>query len=139
MFILVTSGYTSRSLKQNLHQYDQLKLSRVNLEIFSNAMKTTLTLSYDILLVLFLEIRLHCFYHLSLLFRNASHYAYSIDTDPDESIMSLNRDLTRLQETLHSSLNEKKIDSLQRESDEKTNKHKQILEEQRIESQKKIK
>lgn len=105
----VTSSYTSRSLKQSLHQYDQLKLSRVNLEIFSNAMKTTLTLSYDILLVLFLEIRLHCFYHLSLLFRNASHYASAIDTDPDENIMTLNRDLTRLQETLHSSLNENKF------------------------------
>jgi len=112
IFILVTSGYTSRSLKQNHHQYDQLKLSRVNLEIFSNAMKTTLTLSYDILLVLFLEIRLHCFYHLSLLFRNASHYSSVIDTDPDENIMTLNRDLTRLQETLHSSLNEKKFSFL---------------------------
>ena len=108
----VSSGYSSRSLKQNYHQYDQLKLSRVNLEIFSNAMKTTLTLSYDILLVLFLEIRLHCFYHLSLLFRNASHYASVIDTDPDENIMTLNRDLTRLQETLHSSMNEKKFSFL---------------------------
>ncbi|CAF3843763.1 unnamed protein product [Rotaria magnacalcarata] len=108
----VTSGYASRSLKQNHHQYEQLKLSRVNLEIFSNAMKTTLTLSYDILLVLFLEIRLHCFYHLSLLFRNASHYASVIDTDPDENIMTLNRDLTRLQETLHSALNEKKFSFL---------------------------
>jgi hypothetical protein len=37
------------------------------------------------------------------------------------------------------SLNEKKIDSLQKESDEKANKHKQILEEVRIESQKKVK
>jgi exocyst complex component 4 len=110
--ILVTSGFTPRSTKQNVSQYDQLKLSRINLEIFSNAMKTTLTLSYDILLVLFLEIRLHCFYHLSLLFRNSIHYAYSIDTDPDESIMSLNRDLTRLQETLSSSLNEKKFSFL---------------------------
>lgn len=108
----VTSGYSSRSLKQNYHQYDQLKLSRVNLEIFSNAMKTTLTLSYDILLVLFLEIRLHCFYHLSLLFRNASHYASVIDTDPDENIMTLNRDLTRLQETLNASMNENKFSFL---------------------------
>ncbi|CAF4882149.1 unnamed protein product, partial [Rotaria socialis] len=107
-----TSGYTSRSLKQNHHQYERLKLSRVNLEILSNAMKTTLTLSYDILLVLFLEIRLHCFYHLSLLFRNASHYASVIDADPDENIMTLNRDLTRLQETLHSALNEKKFSFL---------------------------
>ncbi|CAM4866133.1 unnamed protein product [Rotaria socialis] len=110
--ITFTSGYTSRSLKQNHHQYERLKLSRVNLEILSNAMKTTLTLSYDILLVLFLEIRLHCFYHLSLLFRNASHYASVIDADPDENIMTLNRDLTRLQETLHSALNEKKFSFL---------------------------
>lgn len=58
-------------------------------------MKTTLALSYDVLLVLFLEIRLHCLYHLSLLFRNASSYASVIDTDPDENIMTLNRDLTR--------------------------------------------
>ncbi|CAF3461997.1 unnamed protein product [Rotaria socialis] len=105
-------GFTTRSIKQNSSHYDQLKLSRINLEIFSNAMKTTLTLSYDILLVLFLEIRLHCFYHLSLFFRNTSHYAYAIDTDHDENIMSLNRDLTHLQETLSSSLNEKKFSFL---------------------------
>ena len=37
------------------------------------------------------------------------------------------------------SLNEKKFESLQRESDEKTNKHKQTLEEARIDAQKKIK
>jgi len=36
------------------------------------------------------------------------------------------------------SLNEKKIDSLQKELDEKSNKHKQILEEVRIDTQKKI-
>jgi exocyst complex component 4 len=107
--LLVTFGFTSRSIKQTSSHYDQLKLSRVNLEIFSNAMRTTLTLSYDILLVLFLEIRLHCFYYLSLLFRNALHYAYCIDIDPDENITTLNRDLARLQEILNSSLNEKKF------------------------------
>jgi dynactin 1 len=37
------------------------------------------------------------------------------------------------------SLNEKKIESLQKESDEKVNKHKQALEEVRIDGQKKIK
>ncbi|CAF1304758.1 unnamed protein product [Adineta steineri] len=36
-------------------------------------------------------------------------------------------------------LNEKKIDNLQKESDEKTNKHQQVLEETRIDAQKKIK
>ncbi|CAF1123910.1 unnamed protein product [Rotaria sordida] len=108
----VKLGFTTRSIKQNSSHYDQLKLSRINLEIFSNAMKTTLTLSYDILLVLFLEIRLHCFYYLSLFFRNTFHYAYAIDTDLDENIMALNRDLTHLQETLNSSLNEKKFSFL---------------------------
>ncbi|UJR07853.1 hypothetical protein I4U23_012136 [Adineta vaga] len=108
----VTSTFSTRSIKQNLSQYDQLKLSRVNLEMLSNAMKTILTLSYDILLVLFLEIRLHCFYHLSLLLRNSSIYSFTIDTDPDENIMALNRDLARLQETLNSSLNEKKFSFL---------------------------
>jgi exocyst complex component 4 len=110
--ITVTSGFTPRSIKQNLSHYEQLKLSRINLEILSNAMKTTLTLSYDILLVLFLEIRLHCFYHLSLLFRNATHYAYVLDTDPDENVMALNRDLTCLQEALNSTLTEKKFSFL---------------------------
>jgi exocyst complex component 4 len=105
----ITSGFISRSVKQNVLHNDQLRLSRVNLELLSNAMKTILTLSYDILLVLFLEIRLHCFYYLSLLFRNATHYSYAIDTDPDENVMALNRDLTRLQETLSSTLNEKKF------------------------------
>ena len=81
----------------------------MNLEIFSNALKTTFTLSYDILLVLFLEIRLHCFCHLSSLFRNTMPYSTVIDSDPDEHVMMLNRDLTRLQETLHSVLNEKKF------------------------------
>lgn len=37
------------------------------------------------------------------------------------------------------SLNEKKIESLLKESDDKTNKHKQTLEEARIDAQKKIK
>jgi hypothetical protein len=37
------------------------------------------------------------------------------------------------------SLNEKRIESLQKESDENRNKHKQILEEVRIDSHKKIK
>jgi exocyst complex component 4 len=108
----VTTGFISRSIKQSLSHYEQLKLSRINLEILSNAMKTTLTLSYDILLVLFLEIRLHCFYYLSLLFRNSTHYSYVIDTDPDENVMALNRDLTRLQETLNLTLNEKKFSFL---------------------------
>ncbi len=108
----ITSGFISRSVKQNLSHNEQLKLSRVNLELLSNAMKTILTLSYDILLVLFLEIRLHCFYYLSLLFRNSTHYSYAIDTDPDENVMGLNRDLTRLQETLSSTLNEKKFSFL---------------------------
>ncbi|CAF2515124.1 unnamed protein product [Rotaria sp. Silwood2] len=109
---IVALGFTSRSMKQNSSHYDQLKLSHINLEIFSNAMKTILTLSYDILLVLFLEIRLHCFYYLSLFFRNTLNYAYAMDTDPDENIMALNRDLSRLQETLNSSLNEKKFSFL---------------------------
>ena len=108
----VTSAFTSRSAKQTMSHYEQLRLSRVNLELLSNAMKTILTLSYDILLVLFLEIRLHCFYYLSLLFRNATHYSYVLDTDPDESVMALNRDLTCLQETLSATLNEKKFSFL---------------------------
>ena len=54
----------------------------------------------DILLILFLLIRLHCFYHLSLLFRNASHDVSVIDADPDENIMTLNQNSARLPETL---------------------------------------
>ena len=93
----------------NLRAGEQVKLSRLNLEIFSNALTTSLTLSYDILLVLFLEIRLHCFYYLSLFFRQTSAYAFAIDIDPDEQIMLFNRDLTHLQETLQSVLNETKF------------------------------
>ena len=77
--------------------------------MLSSAMKTIFTLSYDILLVLFLEVRVHCFYHSSLLFNNPSIYSYAVDSDPDENIITLNRDLTRLQETLRSSLTEKKF------------------------------
>ena len=87
------------------HQ-DQLKLSRVNLEFLSNSMKTISTLSTDLLILLFLEIRLHCFYYLSLVFRNTIPYAYLIEIDPDEHILGLSRDLTRLQETLKSTLSE---------------------------------
>jgi exocyst complex component 4 len=105
----VTSGFSSRSIKQNLSHYEQLKLSRINLEVLSNAMKTTLTLSEDIILVLYLETRLHCSYYLSLLFRNAGHYAFALDTDPDKHVLALSRDLTHLQETLSSTLNEKKF------------------------------
>ena len=89
---------------------DPLKLSRLNLEIFSNALRTTLNLSHDVLILLHLEIRLHCFYHLSLLYRHTTPYAYRIDVDPDENIFALNRDLTNLFERLQTTLNESKLD-----------------------------
>ena len=86
-----------------------LKLSRLNLEILSNAMKTILNLSQDILLVLFIEIRVHIYYYLQLVFRNDQQYVYVIDLDPDENVMNLNRDLTRLQEVLRSTLNKQQF------------------------------
>ena len=49
-------------------------------------------------------------YHYYFVMHLIIHHA--IDTDPDENIMTLNRDLTRLQETLNSSLNEKKFSFL---------------------------
>lgn len=107
--VLVVSTNPTRS---NSTSADQLKLSRLNLEVFSNALKTTLTLAYDILLLLFLEIRLHCFYHFSLLFRHTTPYAYTIDPDPDENLLGLNRDLIRLQEYLQSALHPSKYDLL---------------------------
>lgn len=81
----------------------------ISLEIFSNALRTTSNLSLDILLVLYLEVRLHCFYYLSLLFRHTTAYAFKIDVDPDENILVLNRDLTNLIEFLQSNLNESKF------------------------------
>ena len=85
---------------------DRVTLSRLTLEIFSNALRTTLNLAYDILLLLYLEIRIHCVYYLSLLFRETSAYAFAIVMDTDEQIISLNLDLTRLQETLRPVLDE---------------------------------
>ena len=102
-----------RTIKTTLiHVNDQLNLSKLNLEIFLNSLKTISTLSVDILLVLFLEIRLHCFYYLSLLFRNSYTYAYTIESDFDENIILLNRDLILFQETLQPILNEKKFSFL---------------------------
>lgn len=52
----------------------------------------------DTLLLLYLETRVHCFYHLMSFIRqeNNTSYAGDLDTDPDDCVLNMNRDLHRL-------------------------------------------
>ena len=56
----------------------------------------------DTLLLLYLETRVHCFYHLLNFIKQENNTSYSgdIDTDPDESVLNMNRDLHRIYEHL---------------------------------------
>jgi exocyst complex component 4 len=68
----------------------------------------------DTLLLLYLEIRVHCFFHLMNFIRQegnslGSVYAGDVDTDPDECVLRMNRDLHRIYEHLARSLQESKV------------------------------
>jgi hypothetical protein len=68
----------------------------------------------DTLLLLYLEIRVHCFYHLNSFIKQDlnsfnSLYAGDVDTDPDECVLNMNRDLHRIYEQLSRSLQESKL------------------------------
>ena len=63
------------------------------------------------LLLLYLETRLHCFYHLNAFIKQKNNTTYSadIDTDPDEAVLMMNRDLHRIHEHLTRSLQDIKV------------------------------
>jgi hypothetical protein len=65
----------------------------------------------DTLLLLYLETRVHCFYHLLnfIKLENNTSYAGDVDTDPDESVLSMVRSLHRIYEHLNRSLQENKV------------------------------
>jgi hypothetical protein len=65
----------------------------------------------DTLLLLYLETRVHCFYHLINFIKqeNITSYAGDLDTDPEECVLNMNRDLHRIYEHLTRSLQESKV------------------------------
>ncbi|CAF1009301.1 unnamed protein product [Brachionus calyciflorus] len=65
----------------------------------------------DTLLLLYLETRVHCFYHLINFIKqeNITSYTGDVDTDPDESVLNMNRDLHRIYEHLSRSLQDSKV------------------------------
>jgi hypothetical protein len=66
----------------------------------------------DTLLLLYLEIRVHCFFHLMSFIRQdllGTMYSGDVDTDPDECVLRMNRDLHRIYEHLTRSLQESKV------------------------------
>ena len=65
----------------------------------------------DTMLLLYLETRMHCFYHLLSFIKteNNMSYAGDVDTDPDECVLHMNRDLHRIHEHLSKSLQEHKL------------------------------
>lgn len=65
----------------------------------------------DTLLLLYLETRVHCFYHLMSFIKqeNNTSYAGDLDTDPDDCVLNMNRDLHRIYEHLTRSLQESKV------------------------------
>lgn len=65
----------------------------------------------DALLLLYLETRLHCFFHLNSFIQQENNTSYSadVDTDPDEAVLNMNRDLHRIHEHLSRSLQESKV------------------------------
>ncbi|XP_033633233.1 exocyst complex component 4-like isoform X3 [Asterias rubens] len=56
------------------------------------------------LLVLHLELRLHCFYYLLPVAKQSSFFISADNVDPDPNVLKLNKDLTTLEEALNPSL-----------------------------------
>ncbi|XP_071827721.1 exocyst complex component 4-like [Apostichopus japonicus] len=62
------------------------------------------SLSDTCLLVLHLEVRLHCFFYLLPVTKQSSFHIRPDDVEPDQNVLTLSKDLSGLEEALHSSL-----------------------------------
>lgn len=84
-------------------------VSDKTLESLHSLVKDFLDLSEICLLLIYLEIRVHCFYYL-LPVAKQSNYAGPIDDlDPDSNVLKLNKDLTGIEEVLSQSLQPSKF------------------------------
>ncbi|KAJ8025994.1 Exocyst complex component 4 [Holothuria leucospilota] len=61
-------------------------------------------LSDTCLLVLHLEVRLHCFFYLLPVTKQSNFHIRVDDVEPDQNVLTLSKDLNGLEEALHSSL-----------------------------------
>ncbi|XP_050406103.1 exocyst complex component 4 [Patella vulgata] len=95
--------------KSNQTPSDIPKVSEKILQSLSKLVQDFQDLAEICLLLLHLEVRVHCFYYL-LPVAKQSNYAGPIDDlDPDSNVLKLNKDLTSMEEVLAQSLQPKKF------------------------------
>ncbi|XP_025095022.1 exocyst complex component 4-like isoform X4 [Pomacea canaliculata] len=88
---------------------DAVSVSPKTLESLRSLVKDFRDLAEVCLLLLHLEVRVHCFYYL-LPVAKQSNYAGPIDDlDPDSNVLKLNKDLSSMEEVLSQSLQPKKF------------------------------
>ncbi|CAH1783447.1 unnamed protein product [Owenia fusiformis] len=86
------------------------------MNISEKTMNSLLSLATDFeeisevcILVLHLEVRVHCFYYLMPVAKQSNYCGAIDDMDPDSNVLKLNRDLTSIEEAMAQSLQPKKF------------------------------
>ena len=113
-WLIVQLKYILSSIEQMIKNPKSLNssLSISELNKLNKQVEELEKLRGNTLLLLFLETRLHCFYHLLAFIRqeNITTYNADVDTDPDDAVLNMNRDLHRIHEHLSRSLQDIKVD-----------------------------
>lgn len=84
-------------------------VSHTALESLNTLEKDFQDLAEICLLLLHLEVRVHCFYYLELVARKSNYAGPIDDLDPDSNVLKLNKDLTAMEEVLSQSLQPNKF------------------------------
>ncbi|KAL4232343.1 Exocyst complex component 4 [Mactra antiquata] len=79
------------------------------LESLNGLVKDFQDLAEICLLLLHLEVRVHCFYYLMPVAKQSNYAGPIDDLDPDSNVLKLNKDLTSMEEVLSQSLQPKKF------------------------------
>lgn len=88
---------------------DSPKVSEKTLDALNSLVKDFQDLAEICLLLLHLEVRVHCFYYLMPVAKQSNYAGPIDDLDPDSNVLKLNKDLTSMEEVLSASLQPKKF------------------------------
>ncbi|XP_021371891.1 exocyst complex component 4-like isoform X1 [Mizuhopecten yessoensis] len=108
-------GHFAQSLSSKSDKHGTQKSSKYP-PVSHKALESLNTLEKDFqdlaeicLLLLHLEVRVHCFYYLELVARKSNYAGPIDDLDPDSNVLKLNKDLTAMEEVLSQSLQPNKF------------------------------
>ncbi|XP_052228593.1 exocyst complex component 4-like isoform X2 [Dreissena polymorpha] len=109
-FSITKATQASQQLVVESPVYDSSpKVSQKTLESLNGIVKDFQDLSEVCLLLLHLEVRVHCFYYLMPVAKQSNYAGPIDDLDPDSNVLKLNKDLSGIEELLAASLQPSKF------------------------------